>query len=90
MSELAIEKYMLSVDDLKAALTTESSWLVTQVPRVMMCYAECRIRDRIESLKHKLVTGASQEQQMSVMQQMLKLQAAQRKIKQRIGREKTE
>lgn len=90
VSELAIEKYMLSVDDLKAALTTESSWLVTQVPRVMMCYAECRIRDRIESLKHKLVTGASQEQQMSVMQQMLKLQAAQRKIKQRIGREKTE
>ncbi len=90
VSELAIEKYMLSVDDLKAALTTESSWLVAQVPRVMMCYAECRIRDRIESLKHKLVAGASQEQQMSVMQQMLKLQAAQRKIKQRIGREKTE
>ena len=90
VGELSIEKYMLSVEDLKAALTTESSWLVTQVPKVILCYAESRIRDRIDTLKRKLVSDVPSDEQMSAMQEIVKLQAAQKKIKTRIGREKTE
>lgn len=90
VAELSSQKYRLSVKAFEASLTTESSWLVAQVPRTIMCYAESRIRDRIDTLKRRLSDVPDAGEQMRTMQEMVKLQAAQRKIRQRIGREKNE
>ncbi|MBR5905222.1 MAG: DNA primase [Bacteroidales bacterium] len=82
------EKYQLTVGAFEAALTTTSSFLVNGVPKAIMVYAERRVQDRLDTLRRSLAT-AGPEEQMNMMQEMLKLQAAQRRIKQKIGREKS-
>ena len=72
----------------EAALTTTSSFLVSGVPKAIMVYAERRVQDRLETLRRSLAS-AGPEEQMAMMQEMLKLQAVQRRIKQKIGREKS-
>ena len=54
-----------------------------------MVYAERRVQDRLDTLRRSLATTPP-EGQLPVMQEILKLQAAQRRIKQKIGREKTD
>ncbi len=83
------EKYQLTVGAFEAALTTTSSFLVTGVPKAIMVYAERRVQDRLDTLRRALAT-AGQDEQLSMMQEMLKLQAAQRRIRKIIGREKTD
>ena len=83
------EKYQLTVGAFEAALTTTSSFLVNGVPKAIMVYAERRVQDRLDTLRRSLAT-AGPEEQMNMMQEMLKLQVAQRRIKQKIGREKTD
>ena len=85
---LSTQKYMITIKDFERSLTTRSSWLVTQVPRAILCYAESIIRDRMEQLKRKIAENKD-DIQLDLMQQMLMLQNTQRKIKQKIGREKT-
>lgn len=82
---LSTEKYVITVADYKNAMTTTASWLVKQVPRTIMCYAERRIQSRLEVLRRQLMDLADTE---GIMQEMVRLQAVQRKIKQKIGREK--
>lgn len=82
------EKYLLTVSSFESSLTTTSSWLVTNVPKAMMVYAERRLQDRINGIKLMLKT-ASAEEEVSLMKEMMRYQNAQRKIKQRIGREKS-
>ena len=83
------EKYTLTVGAFEAALTTTSSLLVHGVPKAIMVYAERRVQDRLDTLRRSLATTPP-EGQLPVMQEILKLQAAQRRIKQKIGREKTD
>ena len=83
------EKYPLTVGAFEAALTTKSSLLVHGVPKAIMVYAERRVQDRLDTLRRSLATTPP-EGQLPVMQEILKLQAAQRRIKQKIGREKTD
>ncbi len=88
-ASFSTEKYQLTVGAFEAALTTTSSFLVNGVPKAIMVYAERRVQDRLDTLRRALAS-AGQEEQMNMMQEMLKLQAAQRRIKQKIGREKAE
>ena len=87
-AQLSTEKYQLTVESFENSLTTTSSWLVTNVPKAMMVYAERRLQDRINGIK-QMLKGASPEQEMALMKDMMRYQNAQRRIKQRIGREKT-
>ena len=87
VADLSTEKYLLTMHSLKASLTTTSSWLVTQVPRAVLAYQERRMQDQIDKLRHALAS-ASDEQSMGIMQQLVKLQAAQKRIKLMLGREK--
>ena len=68
-------------------MTTTASWLVAQVPRAILGYAERRMQDRYETLRRQL-PDATPEQEPGILQEMVKIQAAQRRIKQRMGREK--
>ena len=83
------EKYQLTVGAFEASLTSRTTFLVSGVPKAIMVYAERRIQDRLDTLRRSLSSAQSQEQ-MDIMQEMLRLQAAQRRIRQRIGREKSE
>ena len=83
------EKYRLTVGAFEAALTSRTTFLVSGVPKAIMVYAERRVQDRLDGLRRALAQAAPADQ-MPLMQEMLRLQAAQRRIRQRIGREKKE
>ena len=82
------EKYQLTVGAFEAALTTRSYFLVTGVPKAILVYAERRVQDRLDTLRRSL-KDSSPEDQLAAMQEIVRLQNAQRRINQRIGREKT-
>ncbi len=84
---LSTEKYTLSVKALKGAMTTVSSWLVSQLPKTMMVYAERRLQDRVNSLLRQLKDAPETEQE-AILREMKMLQDAQRRIKRKTGREK--
>ena len=89
-AQLSIDKYSLSVKAYEDSMTTTSSWLALQVPRAIMCYGERRMQDTLDKLIRKLADPElSEEQKNGIMQEIVKFQTAQRRIKQRIGREKT-
>ena len=88
-ARFSTEKYQLTVGAFEAALTTTSYFLVTGVPKAILVYAERRVQDRLDTLRRSL-RDASPEAQLAAMQEIVRLQAAQRKINQRIGREKAE
>ena len=87
-AQLSTHKYMITVKAFENALTTVPSWLAAQVPRAIMCYADCRISDRLEQLRRTLSEELSPEVQTASMQEMVKLQAARKRIRKMIGREK--
>ena len=88
-ASFSTEKYQLTVGAFEAALTSRTTFLVAGVPKAIMVYAERRVQDRIDKIRRSLAAASPQEQ-LALMQEMLKLQAAQRRINQKIGREKTD
>ena len=86
-AELSAEKYRLSVSALKDAMTTVPSWLVAQLPKTIMLYAERRIQDRINGIRRSLVE-ADEQAQIGLLQEMKRLRDAQLRIKKKTGREK--
>ncbi|MBQ0127158.1 MAG: DNA primase [Bacteroidales bacterium] len=87
-ASLSSQKYRLTVSAFENALTTTASWLVVQVPKAILIYNERRLHDRIDGIRRSLKT-ASEQEQLELMQQLVKLQTAQRRIRQMAGREKT-
>ena len=85
-AQLSTEKYRLSVKVFEDAMTTPASWLVIFVPRAILYYAERRVYDTIGRLNRSL-EGASADEQLEILQKIVKLQAAQRKINKKLGRE---
>ena len=86
-AELSAEKYRLSVSALKDAMITVPSWLVAQLPKTIMLYAERRIQDRINGIRRSLVE-ADEQTQIGLLQEMKRLRDAQLRIKKKTGREK--
>lgn len=86
-AELSAEKYRLSVSALRDAMTTVPSWLVAQLPKTIMLYAERRIQDRINGIRRSLVE-ADEQTQIGLLQEMKRLRDAQLRIKKKTGREK--
>ncbi|MCR4859275.1 MAG: DNA primase [Bacteroidales bacterium] len=87
VSQLSTDKYLLTVDGFRKAMTTTASWLVAQVPRAILNYAERRLQDRYDFLRRSL-SGTSSEQEVAILKEMMKIQSAQRRIRQKMGREK--
>ena len=88
-AELSIEKHQLTVKNFEDALTTTSSWLVVYVPKALLVYAEKRIENALEGLIKALAT-APEDEQMEIMAKMQALKGAQKKVKIKLGREKSE
>lgn len=87
-ADLSTDKYQLTVAAFENALTTTSSWLVNQLPHALLVYQELRLKDRIDTLTRSLAS-ATEEEQTSILQELMKLQACQRRIRIMSGREKT-
>ena len=87
VSELSTEKYQLTVEAFERSLTTTDSWLVAQVPRAILNYAERRLQSRYEQLRLSL-SDAHPDTEPAILQEMIKIQTAQRRIRQKMGREK--
>ena len=85
-AELSIEKYRLTVRNFASSMTATSSWLVAFVPKSIIYYNERRIQYAIDTLRSKLGDASDQT---AVMQKIVKLQAAHRRIKEKLGRDKT-
>ena len=86
---LSTRKYQLTVGAFEAALTSTATVLSAGVPKAILVYAERRVFDRLETLRRSL-RGMDSEGQIKTMQEMVRLQAAQRRINQKIGRDKKE
>lgn len=87
VSQLSTEKYMLTVRNFEKALMTKSSWLVVYVPKSILFYNERRLQNRVESLRLSL-RNLDDDKQVAVLQEIVKLQAAQRRINAKLGRDK--
>ena len=89
-SQLSTEKYRLTVQAFENAMTTTASWLVVQVPRAILGYAERRMQDRYETLRRALPEAGSEERETAILQEMVKIQSAQRRIRQKWEEKKTQ
>ena len=88
-ARFSTRKYQLTVEAFEASLTSTATVLSAGVPKAILVYAERRVYNRLEQLR-KALRGMQPDEQMKAMQEMVKLQAAQRRINQKIGRDKKE
>ena len=86
--ELGTEKYSLSMKELIGSLTATDSYLVRQVPKTILCYAECRMRYALDCRRRSLAQEEDEGERERIMKEMLRLQNALRKVRQQIGRER--
>ncbi|MBO4263705.1 MAG: DNA primase [Bacteroidales bacterium] len=86
-AQLSTEKYPLTVQRFAASLTATASWLVQVVPKSIFVYHEKRIQVEMDRLRRSLAT-ATAEQQTEILNQLKRLQTAQRKARRLSGREK--
>lgn len=85
--QLITEKYQLTVRNFEAALTAKDSWLVTFVPKSILCYQERRMQDRINYLRAMLANPDVADKE-AIMKDIVALQSAQQNVKHQIGRDK--
>lgn len=86
-AELSIEKYEITVDNFKKAMTTTSSWLAAYVPKAILYYTDRKIEDKLVNLRNRL-QSADAVGQTDILAKIVKLQAAQKTVKIKLGREK--
>ena len=86
-ADLSTEKYELTVHNFSDALTTTDSWLVNYVPKAILAYHDKRINSRQQELQQELKTsGLSQEDMLSLLGQLGKLNEIKKTINIKLGR----
>ena len=86
-ADLSTEKYELTVHNFSDALTTTDSWLVNYVPKAILAYHDKRINARQQELQQELKTsGLSQEDMLSLLGQLGKLNEIKKTINIKLGR----
>lgn len=87
-SQLSMEKYEITVKNFSNSLTATSSWLATFVPNAIMVFMERRVENDIQNCTHELSIATTGEEQEEILRKMMKLQAFQKKMNQKLGRDK--
>lgn len=85
-AELSVERYQLTVREFESALTAVSTWLVTFVPKAILCFHDSHLCHSIAVVREKLPGASEPEEQTRLLSEMRRLQAIQRKVKARLGR----
>lgn len=86
-AELTIERYEITIDNFKKAMTTTSSWLTTYVPKAILYYTDRKIEDKLVNLRSQL-QSADAAAQTEILSVIVRLQSVQKTVKIKLGREK--
>ena len=79
VSQLSMERYQLTVENFRNALTTRSSWLVKYVPQTILKYMDRKIESRISDLNAALA-AANPGEENDILTEILNLQAAKKAV----------
>ena len=74
VSELAIDKYTITVKSFAESLTAKGSWLVQYVPKTLQLYAQRRKEVELDSLVRALAGTVEPEEQMELMKKIVDIQ----------------
>ena len=74
VSEIAIEKYEITVKSFADSLTTPGSWLVNYVPKTLSMYAIRRLEVKIDSMTEQLARTSDPQEQMDLMKHIVEIQ----------------
>ena len=74
VSELAIEKYEITVKSFSDSLTTSGSWLVHYVPKTLNLYALRRLEVQLDTLARQLASATDPQEQLELMKKIVDLQ----------------
>ena len=83
-SELSFEKYQITVQNFNDSMMNVESWLVNYVPKTILMYAERRVQLKIDFLKDSLAKSTDSDEQLKIMQALVKFQKFQRELKKKI------
>ena len=79
VSQLSMERYQLTVENFRNALTTKDSWLVKFVPQTILKYMDRKIESRISELNTALA-AANPGEENDILTEILNLQAAKKAV----------
>ena len=79
VSQLSMERYQLTVENFRNALTTKDSWLVKFVPQTILKYMDRKIESRIIELNAALA-AANPGEENDILTEILNLQAAKKAV----------
>lgn len=82
VQDVAMEKYQLTLERLKASLTTTDSWLVASLPKVILSWQAARVQDWIDADLRRMVEPEAD--QLALMQDIMKFQKLQKQIKEKL------
>ena len=83
-ADLSLEKYQITVQNFTDSMMSTESWLVNYVPRTILMYAERRVQLQIDFLKASLAQATDADEQMKIMQKLVKYQKFQRELTKKI------
>ncbi|MBR1575391.1 MAG: DNA primase [Bacteroidales bacterium] len=82
----SIEKYQLTVKSFEDALTTKDSWLVKQVPKLILTYSDKKLESRLDTLRREMASPEGQERMMELMTEMVRLQKLQKSVRDKMNK----
>ena len=85
-ASLTTEKYVLSIEKFRNAMTATSSALVRNVPKAILVYQSRRVLERMRSLQDRLKTEQDPQQQDGLLVDIQKLSQVRKKIEEKLGR----
>ena len=83
--DVAMDKYQLTLESLKASLTTTESWLVSSLPKVILHWQQARVQEWINSVLKRM--EEPEADQMELMRDLMKFQGIQKQIKEKLDKE---
>ena len=83
VADLVIDRYEITSEKMKSALTAESSWLANYVPQSLLNLAEKRLESRVAELKKEILTVQDRERQVEILKEITQNQNSIKKIKEK-------
>jgi len=85
-AQLSMEKYQITVQSFADALTTTSSWLVVNIPRLLMNNLERRLDYKLSELKKRM--NDPSEDLIAVLQEFKEVSENRKLVRSRLGKER--
>lgn len=84
-ANLSTQKYDLSIEELRASLTTKSTWLTTYVPKTLLTYIVKRNEQKVKELRKSLANPEAGSTEEEVLRQIMSLQEETKRIKKKLS-----